>query len=230
MSIMGQIKAGQMQWYAVRIKRKQIGGIRTTTIGGQFEGYRDRQGRARMRRLEGTGQRVFVPEHLLRRAGFEVFLPVKKELRLKNRFTKEKHLVTLPLLADWLFVGWPVWECKWARLMELDVVTGVLGTGGRPVSIVEKKVAALMQRWGGGLLTPEALRYSQNEHVLLPGGIARVLTGPFVGFDVRVIEASGPSARVAVNLLGKEIEAEFDTQLLEVPSNADLELEPNDDR
>ena len=32
---------------------------------------------------------------------------MKKVLRIKNRFTKEKHLVDVPLLADWLFVGIP---------------------------------------------------------------------------------------------------------------------------
>jgi hypothetical protein len=36
----------------------------------------------------------------MRRAGFEVLLPVKKVLRIKNRFTKEKHLLAVPLLAD----------------------------------------------------------------------------------------------------------------------------------
>lgn len=106
--MMGKIEAQEMQWFACRVKRKQMGGIRTVTVGGEFEAYRDRAGRVRKRRVDGTGDRVFLPEHLLRRAGFEVFLPVKKVLRRKNRFSPDKVLVSQPLLVDWMFVGWPV--------------------------------------------------------------------------------------------------------------------------
>lgn len=213
---MGQIEVGQMQWYAVRVKRKQVGGIRTTTIGGKFETYRDRQGRNRMRRMEGTGQRVFVPEHLLRRAGFEVFLPIKKEWRRKNRFSNDKHLVAKPLMADWLFVGWPVGECLWSRLMELDVVTGVLGTGGRPVVIKEDQVARLMRQWGGGWLTPKAHRYAKTQTTISVGDMAHVAAGPFEGASVRVVDIAGPSVRAVVKILGGEALAEFCSEYLEL--------------
>lgn len=212
---MQKIEAQEMQWFAVRVKRKQVGGIRTITIGGEFEAYRDRKGRARKRRVDGTGDRVFLPEHILRRAGFEVFLPVKKVLRRKNRFTPEKHLVSQPLLVDWLFVGWPVGESRWHDLMDLDVVTGVMGTGGRPVYIPPARVMRLMRQWGGGHLSPACHRYMQTRCEFAAGDTVRVAVGPLEGVHVRVIDVTGPTVKAALDILGGEVVTEIRSDVLE---------------
>jgi len=215
MSIMGKIEAQELQWFAVRVKRKQVGGIRTITIGGAFEAYRDKSGRVRQRRVQDTGDRVFLPEHLLRRAGFEVFLPVKKVLRRKNRFSAEKQLVTQPLLVDWMFVGWPVGEARWHELMALDVVTGVMGTGGRPVSIPPGGVMQLMRRWGGGELSSECARYMRTGCEFAVGDVARVVSGPLDGAHVRVVDVTGPTVKATLDILGGDVLTEIRSSLLE---------------
>lgn len=212
--IVSRIDAQDMQWFACRVKRRQAGGIRTVRVGGEFEAYRDRAGRVRKRRVDGTGERVFLPEHLLRRAGFEVFLPVKKVLRRKNRFSPEKVLVSQPLLVDWMFVGWPDGEGRWHDLMELDVVTGVLGTGGRPVEIPQSEVMTLMRVWGSKRLAAVMRKRAAKAEVGV-GDRARVVDGPFEGVSVRVIEAGGASVRALVNLLGGDIEMDIRADLLE---------------
>ncbi len=219
--LMGKIEAQEMQWFACRVKRKQVGGIRTVTVGGEFEAYRDRAGRVRKRRVDGTGDRVFLPEHLLRRAGFEVFLPVKKVLRRKNRFSPDKVFVSQPLLVDWMFVGWPVGESRWHDLMELDVVTGVMGTGGRPVEIPPARVMRLMRQWGGGQLSPECHRYLKTGCEFAAGDTVRVVAGPLDGQEVRVVDAAGPSVRALLNILGGEIEVEIRSDLLEAVRSAE---------
>lgn len=215
----GRIEAQDLQWFAARVKRKQVGGIRTVTVGGEFEAYRDRQGRIRKRRVDGTGTSVFLPEHLLRRAGFEVFLPVKKVLRRKNRFSPEKVLVSKPLLVDWIFVGWPVGEHRWHQLMELDVVTGVMGTGGRPVAFSQARVMQLMRQWGGGHLSPECQGFLKTGRTLVPGETARIVTGVLDGAVVRVIDISGPTVKAAMDLLGGEVIAEINRDCLEPVHN-----------
>lgn len=217
--IMGKIEAQDLQWFACRVKRKQVGGIRKVTVGGEFEAYHDRKGRVRKRRVNGTGSKVFVPEHILRRAGFEVFLPVKKVLRRKNRFSPEKIFVSQPMLVDWIFVGWPCEECRWCDLMELDVVTGVMGMEGRPVSIPPSKIMRLMHRWGGGHLSSECLKYMKTANEFEIGDSARVVCGPLIGQEVRVVELKGPSVRALVNLLGSDIEVEIASDLLESVSS-----------
>lgn len=219
--LMGKVEAREMQWFACRVKRKQVGGIRKVTVGGEFETYRDRAGRARKRRVDGTGDRVFLPEHLLRRAGFEVFLPVKKVLRRKNRFSPDKVLVSQPLLVDWMFVGWPVGESCWHDLMELDVVTGVMGTGGRPVEIPPARVMRLMRQWGGGQLSPECHRYLKSGCEFAAGETVRVVAGPLDGQEVRVVDAAGSSVRALLNILGGEIEVEIRSDLLEAVRSAE---------
>ncbi|MBB5515782.1 transcription antitermination factor NusG [Rubricella aquisinus] len=214
MSMMGEITAQDMQWFACRVKRKQVGGIKTIRIGGEFETFRDRQGRMRKRRVDGTGKAVFLPEHLLRRAGFEVFLPVKKVLRRKNRFTPEKALVAQPLLVDWLFVGWPIGGSRWDHLMDLDVVTGVMGTGGRPVEIPSARVMQLMRQWGGGMLSPECERYLKSGVEFKPNDLVRVIAGPLDGVRLRVVDVSGPTVKAALDILGGEICAQIRSDLL----------------
>lgn len=213
--MMEKIDVPDLQWFACRVKRKQVGGIRTITIGGEFEPYRDRQGRDRLRRVNGTGDRVFLPEHILRRAGFEVFLPVKKVQRRKNRFGPEKVFVSQPLLVDWVFVGWPVGADRWHDLMALDVVTGVMGTGGRPVEIPPVRVMRLMRQWGGGHLSPECHRYLKAGGEFTIGDTVRVVAGPLDGQEVRVVDVSGPSVRVLLNILGGDVEVEIQSGVLE---------------
>jgi len=215
MSMMGNIEAMQLQWYAVGMKQPQNRGRRTTILGADFETFRDRQGRPRKRRVAYTGKRVFVPEHLLLRAGFEVFLPIKKEWRRKNRFGPDNHLVAKPLMADWLFVGWAVDQRRWHELMALDVVAGVMGTGGRPVLISEIKILQMMRRWGGGHLSPEMHRLTKTEFPLSEGDSARVVAGPLDGASVRIVEILGPTVKAAVNMLGAEFIAEIRSELLE---------------
>ena len=213
--LMQKIEAQEMQWYAVRVKRKQVGGIRTTVVGGEFESYRNRSGHLCKRRVDGTGKRVFIPEHIIRRAGFEVFLPVKKVLRRKNRFGPEKHLILQPLLVDWLFVGWPVGEWRWHDLMNLDVVYGVMGTGGRPVYIPRAKITQLMRRWGGGHLSPQCYRYMKTGCDFTAGDTVRVVAGPLDGQEVRVVDVAGSSVRALLDILGGEVEVEIRSDLLE---------------
>ena len=222
--LMGKIEAQEMQWFACRVKRKQVGGIRTVTVGGSFETYRDRAGHVRKRRVHGTGDRVFLPEPILRRAGFEVFMPVKKTLRRKNRFSPEKVLVSQPLLVDWMFVGWPIGENRWHHLMELDVVTGVMGTGGRPVYIPPARVVRLMRQWGGGHLSPECHRMANSFVAYSAGDMFKVPDGPFENFDFTVVDVTSKFVRGIIDIFGRETPLELPLEKL--PS---AEVQTSDD-
>lgn len=99
--------------------------------------------------------------------------------------------------------------------MELDVVTGVMGTGGCPVEIPPSCVVQLMRRWGGGHLSPECHRYMQTGCEFAAGDTVRVVAGPLDGQELRVIEANGPSVRALLNILGGETEVEIGSDILE---------------
>lgn len=221
-------------WYAVRIKRSQSGAIRTVRVGGDFETYRDRSGLTRRRRKTGTGKRVFVPELLLQRAGFEVFLPVKNVLRRKNRFCLDCERINVPLLVDWMFVGWPAGAPRWHELMRLDVVLGVMGTGGRPVAVPGAAIQKLMRQWGGGVLSVACHRYMTTGQVYQPGDVARIAAGSFAGFSMEVVEIGAKTARGLVDIFGKSVAIEMgykDLDFVRADGRADdaLIILPDDD-
>jgi transcription antitermination factor NusG len=217
MNAMTQVTAREIQWFAVRMKPNASGGPRTAIVDVEKEQYTNRAGQKAWRKVKGTGTRVFLPEHLMKRAGFEVFLPVKKVLRIKNRFTKEKHLVTVPLLADWMFVGLPIVEGEygWKKLMELDVVVGVMGTGGRPIQMSDATVMRLMRQYGGYSLPPAATERILARYNFKVGQVARVLDGPFEGLECKVVGLSGVSANVLINIFGRETPAVMLINILE---------------
>lgn len=208
---MTQMTAREIQWFAVRMKPNASGGPRTAIINVEKEKYINRAGQSVFRRIKGTGTRVFLPEHLMKRAGFEVFLPVKKIWRVKNRFTKEKHLVSVPLLADWMFVGMPVVENEygrgvpgWKKLMEMDVVAGVMGTGGRPIQMSDATVMRLMRQYSGRNVSTAVTERILSRCQFNVGQVARVVNGPFAEFDFKIDEITGTQAKGLVNLFGRE--------------------------
>ncbi|MEO1974911.1 MAG: transcription termination/antitermination NusG family protein [Paracoccaceae bacterium] len=215
MSVMGKIEGRMIDWFAVRYRIRNNPGRTTCVLGADYESYRDRQGRPRKRRLANTGERVFVPELLARRAGFEVFLPVRKDWRRRNQFSPERKLQSFPLMPGWMFVGWPAGENRWQDLMALDIVAGVMGTGGRPLRISEQKMTGLMRQWGGGRLAPGLKRYMRVGHEFEAGDVMQIAYGPFEGMPAKVVDIDGAETRVLVDIFGKDIPATLATECLE---------------
>ena len=72
----------------------------------------------------------------------------------------------------------------------------------------------LMHRWGGGLLSPEVRRYMRRGKEFNVGDSVQVVAGPLLGQDVRVVDISGPSARVVISILGGDVEAQINVDFL----------------
>jgi transcription antitermination factor NusG len=152
---------------------------------------------------------------LLERAGFEVFLPLKKEWRRVNRISPDKKLVTFPLLADWVFIGFVQGGPGWAELMALDVVVGALGTGGIPARIKDRDIMHMMRVWGGGKIAPEHQRWMRTHAEFDVGDTVRVVSGSLEGFEMRVVDMDGASAKGLITLLGRETEVNLRADMLE---------------
>ncbi|MBO9441784.1 hypothetical protein J7363_06750 [Phaeobacter italicus] len=212
MSLPDRTGGTEMDWYAVKLKARQNGGRRETLLGVEYETYKAGNGRMVRRKVKGSGQRVFVPELVLQKAGFEVFLPVKREWQRISRFRPEKELRSRPAMEGWLFVGWPAGQARFHELMALDVVAGVMGAGGQPVRISDAKVRFLMRKFGGGR------KRRRNSDVDQPrfaaGDLVRVEAGPLEGQQFALLDVTGGSARAVMTLLGKDVEVELEQEFL----------------
>ena len=212
MSLPDRTGGTEMDWYAVKLKARQNGGRRETLLGVEYETYKAGNGRMVRRKVKGSGQRVFVPELVLQKAGFEVFLPVKREWQRISRFRPEKELRSRPAMEGWLFVGWPAGQARFHELLALDVVAGVMGAGGQPVRISDAKVRFLMRKFGGGR------KRRRNSDVDQPrfaaGDLVRVEAGPLEGQQFALLDVTGGSARAVMTLLGKDVEVELEQEFL----------------
>ena len=196
-------------WLLAQIKRRQLGGIPTVTHGGKYESYTDRKGLARWRRMSGTGKRLFVPQVILERAGFDVFLPVEKKLQATSRYQKGHVTVLQPVLFDWLFVGWSADADQYRRLVGLDVVKSIVGVNGCPRVVSEPLVKWMMRRWGGGHLSPELMRYMGKPSPPDVGDTVTIPIGQAATCPMKVTEVSNGRVKGIIEILGKKFEKEF---------------------
>ena len=208
-----------LQWYAVRFKEPRNRGRRTVLAGADYETYLGRDGQMRKRPIKGTGGRVFIAELLLQRAGFDVFLPKGHKWVRKNRISPEKKRVAFPLLANWIFVGWPNGADRWGDLLALDVVTGVAGCDGRPMLVTQDEVDQMRRRCSSGRhRAPDrqsgmrtGQEYSVGDAVKVDYGSG---TGPLDGLSAVVVDVSGRNARVMVEFLGGSVPLDIDAGLV----------------
>lgn len=198
------IDARRIHWLVCRMKPLKNANRRTARIGCDFEPYKNRAGLTCYRPVKGSGQEVNVHELILRKNGFEVFLPVRKEWRRVSRYSPEKVLRMYPKLGGWMFVGLDDLGCRLQDLAALDLVDRVLGAAGHPVVISEAKVIDLMRRWGGGTLAPEQHRYMRTHAEFEVGDTVRVVEGSLEGFEFEVTGIDGPFAEGFVSLFGRE--------------------------
>jgi transcription antitermination factor NusG len=99
--------------------------------------------------------------------------------------------------------------------MALDIVAGVMGTGGRPVVVGEAEIARLMRERGEGRVAAGRYRFMRSNAEYDPGDRVRVSAGPFEGRIARVIEIGAPQTRAVLEALGGQVPVEIRADWLE---------------
>ena len=151
-------------------------------------------------------QREIAVEAMLRRKGYDVFLPI--EVKSKRMGKKKYVAVTYPMFTRYMFVGGGF---SWLHLMAERHVTGVVGFDGSPAPISDTEIAKLRNMSGD---IPH--RHSVNPHrALRTGELAEIQTGPFAGQVVKIEGLHGNKARIFMNLFGVRKLAEIELSKLE---------------
>ena len=211
--IMTETAGSKLQWYAVRYKPTT-----QTLLPADIPLKKgDRKQKARLRRKQ-AGRPAFLIETLLRQQGFQVFLPTKRVWRQKSKYSKQKTLVTYPLLVGWVFVGWPENQSKWRELFNIHLVRDVAGVGKQPLQIAPDVMSDIMMRWGKEKMhqAPTQERYMRTHHEFNIGDTVQIVAGPFEGQIIKVMDLKGAQAEILMPFLGGERQMAIKTQYLEV--------------
>jgi len=148
-------------------------------------------------------------ESLLAQKGLESYLPVvPQERQWKDR----KKLVAWPLFPSYVFARFTLREVH--NVLVIPGVSTIVRVHGRPAPIPDQELENV-RRFVGAVAQTGAL--PEVRPLIEEGDWVRVVEGPFLGVEGRVVERRG-RRRVLVGLgaIGQGLEVDIDTQMLKV--------------
>jgi len=160
--------------------------------------------------LKTPPQREFAAQHILENfadRGIKTFVPVRKEWRRRNRYSKAKELRSYPVMPRYVFAGFEPGRARWYDLFKFPVLVGVVGVCGEPRRVRyhgEDGLGSFIGRYPNGITAPKEQRFMRSNHEFAIGDTVEVIGGPFDGQKVPVLEISGEKALVNMYLFGAE--------------------------
>lgn len=133
---------------------------------------------------------------------FRVLVPMEDEIEIKNG---KKKIAKRKVFPGYVLVEMEMTDDSWYVVRNTPGVTGFVGTGAKPIPLLEQEVAAILRQMGLEEMRTR-IDYSINQSV-------RVVAGPFkdfVGVIREILEDKG-KLRVSVSMFGREtpLELEF---------------------
>lgn len=165
-------------------------------------------------------QKEFAAEQILRRVGFAAFAPVEEKFprhrrgsRARDKTAKPKRY---PFFVRYVFAGFNLAEHEGEiplyRLSKLNIIKGVVGSGGRPLPLPEEAVDQLIALSGKQI----PWRSSPNPHKSFrKGDYAEINSGAFAGYTLPIEEVSGEFAIFIKQFFGKECKVKVPLRYLE---------------
>ncbi len=153
-------------------------------------------------------QKEFETATILKRLGFEVFLPVELKLRRKTRFCQHRCPTPFPLLVRYLFVKAEAGGFRWRDLFDVSCVHSVVRSDGVPWPITQAQIDDLRKR-AHSVQLPNPHRYLRTANEFTVGDQVLVTQGPFAGNLVTVGQIMGRKARIWLDLFGAQQDVEI---------------------
>jgi len=148
-------------------------------------------------------------ESLLAQKGLESYLPVVPQLR---QWKDRKKLVAWPLFPSYVFARFTLREVH--DVLVVPGVSTIVRVDGRPTPIPDEELENV-RRFVGVMAQTGVV--PEVRPLIREGEWVRVVEGPFLGVEGRVVERRG-RRRVLVGLgaIGQGIEVDIDTEMLKV--------------
>ena len=133
---------------------------------------------------------------------FRVLVPMEDEIEIKNGKKKVSKRKVFP---GYVLVEMEMTDVSWYVVRNTPGVTGFVGSGSKPIPLLESEVAAILQQMG-----LEKVRTKLDVNI---GQSVRVNSGPFKDFIgvVQEILEDKQKVRVTVSMFGRDtpVELEF---------------------
>lgn len=132
---------------------------------------------------------------------FRVLVPMEDEVQMKDG---KKKIVKKKVYPGYVLVEMHMTDQSWYVVRNTPGVTGFVGTGAKPIPLVESEVATILKHMG---MEEPKIRIDFNI-----GESVRVTTGPFENF-IGIIEEILPDkgkVKVMVSMFGRETPVELD--------------------
>lgn len=132
---------------------------------------------------------------------FRVLVPMEDEVEIKDgkrKITKRK------VFPGYVLVEMIMTDDSWYVVRNTPGVTGFVGTGSKPIPLLETEIRYILKHMGLEEVRPK-IDYAIGEHI-------RVISGPFQNF-IGVIEEIYPDKgkmKVLVAMFGRETPVELD--------------------
>ena len=165
--------------------------------------------------LQVPPQKEFIAQAILKRKGVDSYVPVRKEWRRRNKYTKTKELRSFPVAPRYVFAGFPRRTPLWFDLFALPVINGVVGIEGKPMRIPYEDtskakdggenrpgLARIIRTYPNGIVAPKEQRFMVTHGEFSAGDVVEVIDGPFEGRRVPVIELKDGDAVVGTWMFG----------------------------
>jgi transcription termination/antitermination protein NusG len=132
---------------------------------------------------------------------FQVIIPTEEEIEIKGG---QKHTIAKKILPGYIIVEMKMNDKSWNIVRNTPAVTGFVGSGGKPVPLMEEEVQKILKQMRAE--TPK-IKVGFKE-----GQSVRVTDGPFTDF-VGVVDEVGlekGKVKVLLSLFGRETPVELD--------------------
>ena len=158
-----------------------------------YSGYEEAVARNLKQRIESLGMEDKI---------FNVIVPKEKKIKIKDG---RRKVVEEKIYPGYVLVEMIVTDDSWYVVRNTPRVTGFIGAGTTPISVLPNEIETLQKRMG--------IKEPQFKIDVKIGDSVKIVDGPFKDFDGKVaeIDEERGKVKVLVNMFGRDTPVELDS-------------------
>jgi transcriptional antiterminator NusG len=138
---------------------------------------------------------------------FDIIIPEEQEIEFKGG---KKKVVNKKVFPGYIMVNMIMGEDTWVAVRHTPGVTGFVGSGGKPIPLMNEEVTKIFRQMGLIENKPKIIDIAIGENI-------RVKSGPFENFEgiVRELLPDRGKVRVNISMFGRETPVELDYEQID---------------